>query len=288
MSGLRVKTNVPALFAQRLLNQTTGNLNKSIERLSSGLRINRAADDAAGFGISERMRTQVNGLTQAKRNAQDGVSLIQVAEGGLAQISDILQRLRTLSVQAASDVNTTNDRRVIQTEVNQLIDEIGRQASATSFNGRVILTGNFAVGVGSLVFQVGANKGEKLTINIASISIAGLGLDGLETGSTAALTQGGLITQAGAESAITLLQDAIDVVSRQRGDLGAIVNRFENVIAFVGISTENITAAESRIRDVDFADEIVNFTKNQILQQTGISALSQANIQPQVVLSLLQ
>lgn len=288
MSGLRVKTNVPALFAQRLLNQTTGNLNKSIERLSSGLRINRAADDAAGFGISERMRTQVNGLTQAKRNAQDGVSLIQVAEGGLAQISDILQRLRTLSVQAASDVNTTNDRRVIQTEVNQLIDEIGRQASATSFNGRVILTGNFAAGVGSLVFQVGANKGEKLTINIASISIAGLGLDGLETGSTAALTQGGLITQAGAESAITLLQDAIDIVSRQRGDLGAIVNRFENVIAFVGISTENITAAESRIRDVDFADEIVNFTKNQILQQTGISALSQANIQPQVVLSLLQ
>jgi flagellin len=288
MSGLRVKTNVPALFAQRLLNQTTGNLNKSIERLSSGLRINRAADDAAGFGISERMRTQVNGLTQAKRNAQDGVSLIQVAEGGLAQISDILQRLRTLSVQAASDVNTTNDRRVIQTEVNQLIDEIGRQASATSFNGRVILTGNFAAGVGSLVFQVGANKGEKLSVNIASISIAGLGLSGLETGSTAALTQGGLITQVGAESAITLLQNAIDIVSRQRGDLGAIVNRFENVIAFVGISTENITAAESRIRDVDFADEIVNFTKNQILQQTGISALSQANIQPQVVLSLLQ
>jgi flagellin len=279
---------VPALFAQRLLNQTTGNLNKSIERLSSGLRINRAADDAAGFGISERMRTQVNGLTQAKRNAQDGVSLIQVAEGGLAQISDILQRLRSLSVQAASDVNTTNDRRVIQTEVNQLIDEIGRQASATSFNGRVILTGNFAAGVGSLVFQVGANKGEKLTINIASISIAGLGLSGLETGSTASLTQGGLITQAGAESAISLLQAAVDVVSRQRGDLGAIVNRFENVVAFVGISTENITAAESRIRDVDFADEIVNFTKNQILQQTGISALSQANIQPQVVLSLLQ
>lgn len=288
MSGLRVKTNVPALFASRLLSNTSSNLTKSIERLSSGLRINRAADDAAGFGISERMRTQVNGLTQAKRNAQDGISLIQVAEGGLQQISDILQRLRTLSVQAASDVNTTNDRRVIQTEVNQLISEIGRQASATSFNGRVILTGKFASGIGSLVFQVGANKGEKLTINIASISISGLGLSGLTTGATATLTQGGLITQTGAESAITLLQSAIDVVSRQRGDLGAIVNRFENVVSFVGISTENITAAESRIRDVDFAEEIVNFTKNQILQQTGISALSQANIQPQVVLSLLR
>lgn len=288
MSGLRVKTNVPALFASRLLSKTSGDLSKSIERLSSGLRINRAADDAAGFGISERMRTQVNGLTQAKRNAQDGISLIQVAEGGLQQISDMLQRIRTLSVQSASDVNTTNDRRVIQTEVNQLIDEIGRQASATSFNGRVILTGKFATGVGSLVFQVGANKGEKLTVNISSISIAGLGLTGLKTGATANLTTGGLITQAGAESAITLLQDAVDVVSRQRGDLGAIVNRFENVVSFVGISTENITAAESRIRDVDFAEEIVNFTKSQILQQTGISALSQANIQPQVVLSLLR
>lgn len=288
MSGLRVRTNVPALFAQRLLTDTTAKLNKSIERLSSGLRINRAADDAAGFGISERMRTQINGLQQAKRNAQDGVSLIQVAEGGLAQISDILQRLRTLAVQSANDSNTTVDRRTIQTEVNQLIAEIDRQASATSFNGRVILTGNFASGVNSLVFQVGANKGERLSVNVSSISTTGLGIDGLLTGSTAALSSGGLILQKSAESAIALLQTAIDDVSRQRGDLGAISNRFENVIAFVGISTENITAAESRIRDADFADEIVNFTKNQILQQTGISALSQANIQPQVVLSLLQ
>lgn len=287
-SGLRIKTNVPSLFASRNLSETTGRLNKSIERLSSGLRINRAADDAAGFGISERMRTQVNGLNRAKLNAQDGVSLIQVAEGGLAQISDILQRLRTLAVQAANDVNTTVDRRVIQTEVNNLIAEIDRQASATSFNGRVILTGNFASGVGSLVFQVGANQGEKLTVNIASISTSGLGINGLSIANASTATQGGMVTQVGAESAIDLIQSAIDTVSRQRGDLGAIANRFENVISFVGISTENITAAESRIRDADFAEEIVNFTKNQILQQTGISALSQANIQPQVVLSLLQ
>ena len=288
MSGLRIKTNVSALFASRLLTQTSAALNKSIERLSSGLRINRAADDAAGFGVSERMRTQVNGLEQSKRNAQDAISLIQVAEGGLSQISDMLQRLRTLAVQASNDTNTTVDRRVVQTEVNQLIAEVGRQASATSFNGRILLNGTFASGTGSLVFQVGANQGERLAVNIASISITGLALGNLQTGDTAALTSGGVITQAGAESAITLVQSAVDTVSRQRGNLGAYVNRFENVVAFVGISTENITAAESRIRDADFAEEIVNFTKNQILQQTGISALSQANISPQVVLSLLQ
>jgi len=288
MSGLRIKTNVSALFASRLLTQTSGALNKSIERLSSGLRINRAADDAAGFGVSERMRTQVNGLEQSKRNAQDAISLIQVAEGGLSQISDMLQRLRTLAVQASNDTNTTVDRRVIQTEVNQLIAEVGRQALATSFNGRILLNGAFASGIGSLVFQVGANQGERLAVNIASISITGLALANLQTGDTAGLTSGGVITQTGAESAITLVQSAVDTVSRQRGDLGAYVNRFENVVAFVGISTENITAAESRIRDADFAEEIVNFTKNQILQQTGISALSQANISPQIVLSLLQ
>lgn len=288
MSGFRIVTNVPAQFAQRLLTDTTSRLNTGIERLSSGLRINRAADDAAGFGISERLRTQINGLTQAQRNAQDGVSVIQVAEGGLAQISQILQRLRTLAVQSANDANTTVDRRVIQTEVNQLIQEVQRQASTTTFNGRVLLTGLFATGKGSLVFQIGANKNEKLAINIASISNSGLGIKGLLTGTTATLKSGGLITQKGAESAITLIQTAVDIVSRQRGDLGAIQNRLENVIAFVGISTENLSAAESRVRETDFATEIVNFTKNQILQQTGISALSQANIGPQAVLSLLR
>ncbi|RMH54938.1 MAG: flagellin FliC [Candidatus Hydrogenedentota bacterium] len=288
MSGLRIRTNITAAFSQRLLTETTNRLNKSIERLSSGLRINRAADDAAGFGISERMRTQVNGLSQAKRNAQDGVSLIQVAEGGLAQISTMLQRLRTLAVQAANDTNTTADRRVIQTEVNQLLSEIDRQASATNFNGRVLLTGTFATGQSSLVFQIGANKGEKIAVHIASVSTSGLKIDGFNVTNPSSATQGGFITQKGAESAITMIQNAIDTVSRQRGDLGAIQNRLENVIDFVGISNENITAAESRIRDADFAEEIVKFTKDQILQQTGISALSQANIGPQVVLSLLQ
>lgn len=288
MSGFRINTNVPAQFSSRILAETTNQLNKGIERLSSGLRINRAADDAAGFGISERLRTQVNGLSQASRNAQDGVSLIQVAEGGLSQVSNILQRLRTLAVQAASDTNTTVDRRVIQTEINQLIDEVGRQASATKFNERVLLTGLYASGRGSLVFQIGANRNEKLTINISSISTRGIGINGLKTATTTNLTSGGVITQRGAESAINLIQTAINTVSRQRGDLGAYQNRLENVISFIGISNENVSAAESRIRETDFADEIVKFTKLQILQQTGLSALSQANIGPQAVLSLLQ
>ncbi len=286
MSGFRINTNVPAQFSQRILTDTTNALNKGIERLSSGLRINRAADDAAGFGISERLRTQVNGLTQASRNAQDGVSLIQVAEGGLSQISNILQRLRTLAVQSSNDTNTTVDRRVIQTEVNQLLGEVSRQASATQFNSRVLLTGLYASGRGSIVFQVGANRNDKLSVNIASISTTGLGINRL-SGSTTGST-GGILTQKAAESAINLIQAAINTVSKQRGDLGAIQNRLENVISFVGISNENLSAAESRIRETDFAAEIVSFTKNQILQQTGISALSQANIGPQAVLSLLQ
>lgn len=294
--GLRIKTNIPAIFANRILSETNARLNKSIERLSSGLRINRAADDAAGFAISERMRTQVNGLARAQLNAQDGVSMIQVAEGGLAQISTILQRLRVLAVQAANDSNTTADRRVIQVEVNQLLQEIDRQASATSFNGRVLLTGNHAKNVpgGTLFFQVGADKGQKIAANIESISTVGLGLT---TGRTSGrlfvddpqnATSGGVLTQKSAESAIALIQSAIDKVSQQRGDLGALQNRLENVITFIGISKENITAAESRVRDTDFAEEIVNFTQQQILQQTGISALSQANISPQIVLALLR
>lgn len=287
-SGLRINTNVPALFAQRLLANTTGDINKSIERLSSGLRINRASDDAAGFAISERLRTQVNGLSQAQRNAQDATSLVQVAEGGLAQVSDILQRLRTLSVQAANDSNTTADRRLIQVEVNALLDEITRQASATTFNNRTLLTGKFAAGATTLFFQVGANQSQRIGVNISSISTGGLGISALRVAVTTTATRGGMITRASAESAITLIQSAVDKASQQRVNLGSIQNRLDNVINFVGISRENITAAESRIRDLDFADEIVKFTKNQILQQTGVSALSQSNISPQVVLALLQ
>lgn len=287
-SGLRIQTNVPALFAQRLLSNTTGDINKSIERLSSGLRINRASDDAAGFAISERLRTQVNGLAQAQRNAQDATSLVQVAEGGLAQVSDILQRLRTLSVQAANDSNTTADRRLIQVEVNALLDEITRQASATTFNNRTLLTGKFASGATTLFFQVGANQSQRIGVNISSISTGGLGISALRVAVTTTATRGGIITRASAESAITLIQSAVDKASQQRVNLGSIQNRLDNVINFVGISRENITAAESRIRDLDFADEIVKFTKNQILQQTGVSALSQSNISPQVVLALLQ
>lgn len=288
MAGLRIRTNVSALFANRQLSETTFDLQKSGEKLASGYRINTAADDAAGFGISERMRTQVNGLAQAARNAQDGASLLQVADGGMAQISVMLQRLRTLAVQAANGSNTTADRRLIQTEVNQILNEINRQASATSFNGRTLLTGTFASGRGSLMFHVGADKDQTLSINIGTVSTAGLGINRLYvTGLTTTTVSGGLVTQRGAESAISLIQNAIDEVVSKRGDLGALQNRMENAIAFISVSRENITAAESRIRDTDYASEIINYTKEQVLQQAGLSALAQANIQPQAVLMLL-
>lgn len=307
--SFRINTNVNALYAERVLGQTGTALSKSIERLSSGLRINRASDDAAGFAVSERMRTQINGLDQAQRNGQDATSLIQVAEGGLSQISDMLQRLRTLAVQSANDTLTTSDRATIQIEVNQLLKEINRQASTVSFNSKNLLNGSFsavsnkgASYKGSLLFQVGANKGETIALTIATASAAGFGIGILSVAGaqTATVTlvssiitasgtgRDGVVTRAGAESAITLLTTAITKVSGLRAELGAIQNRLDQAVSFAGIGKENLSAAESRIRDLDFASEIINFTKNQILQQTGVSALSQANVGPQVVLSLLQ
>jgi len=286
MAGLRIRTNVSALFSQRQLGFSTAALQKSSERLSSGYRINSAADDAAGFGISERMRTQVNGLNQAQRNAQDGASLLQVAEGGLNQITSMLQRLRTLAVQSANGSNTTADRQLIQTEVNQLLAEISRQASATSFNGLKLLTGNIINNTGSITFQVGADNGQTMSINISSVSLSALGLSGLSAPTTSA--SGGILTQAAAESAINTIESAITTIMSQRGDLGAMQNRMENAIAFISVSVENQTAAESRIRDTDFTTEVTNYTRQQILQQTGVSMLAQANVQPQAVLELLR
>lgn len=286
MSGLRIRTNVSALFAQRQLGYSTAALQKSSERLSSGFRINSSADDAAGFGISERMRAQISGLTQAQRNAQDGASMVQVAEGGLNQITLMLQRLRTLAVQSANGSNTTADRRLIQTEVNQLLAEISRQASATSFNGLKLLTGRANGTNSSLSFQVGADKGQTLEFNIASVSLRSLGISRLSAPTTS--STGGILTQAAAESAISTIDSAINTIVKQRADLGALQNRMENAIAFISISVENQTAAESRIRDTDFTTEVTNYTRQQILQQTGVSMLAQANIQPQAVLELLQ
>lgn len=306
MSGFRVNTNVPALFAQRQLGINNHMLQQNLERLSSGLRINRAADDAAGLAVSERFRTQINGLKQATKNIQDGISMIQTAEGGISTISDMLQRLRSLSVQSSNDTLTTKDRALIQLEFNQVITEIDRQASTVNFNGKLLLTGTFSkVGGTSLSLQVGANKSEKITFNIFTSSTKGLGVDnlkvnGVQTASTSLISSiitlataagsgtQGVVNRAAAESAITVIGNAITKINSLRAEFGSVQNRLERTLNFVQIQTENQSAAESRIRDLDFSEEIIAFTKNQILQQAGTSALAQANVAPQSVLQLLK
>lgn len=306
MAGFRVNTNVPAIFSQRQLGITNAHLQRNLERMSSGFRINHAADDAAGLAVSERFRTQINGLKQAEKNIQDGISLIQTAEGGVETISDMLQRLRTLAVQSANDTLTTYDRATIQLEVNQLVREIDRQASTVNFNTKVLLKGAFSTNGGtSLVLQVGANRTQTISVNIFTMTTGGLGITGLSVGGTMTASVSlvssiainasgvgtyteGITTRRGAESAIALLSQAITRINGMRAEFGAMQNRLERTMNFVNISRENQSAAESRIRDLDFAEEIVNFTKNQILQQAGTSALAQANVAPQSVLQLLQ
>ena len=303
MAGFRVVTNVPAIFSQRQLGITNTNIQKNLEKLSSGLRINKAADDAAGLAISERFRTQINGLKQASKNIQDGISMIQTAEGGIETISDQIQRLRTLAVQSANDSLTTMDRAMIQLEFNQVLTEIDRQSSTVNFNTKVLLRGAYsAVGGTSLSIQVGANQNERITFNIFTSTTAGLAINnltvaGAPTATTTLISSivsnamtgpSGVVTRTGAESAITLISNAITKVNGLRAELGALQNRLERTYNFVQIQSENQSAAESRIRDLDFANEIVDFTKNQILQQAGTSALAQANVAPQSVLQLLK
>lgn len=311
MAGFRVNTNVPALFSQRRLQITNTALTGNLEKLSSGLRINRAADDAAGLAISEGFRTQVNGLKVSSRNIQDGISMIQVAEGGVSEITEQLQRLRGLAVQSGNDTLTTRDRALIQLEFNQLLTEIDRQVSTVNFNTKVLLTGAFSkvTTAGnasvSLRLQVGANKGEQISFNIFTVSTKGLGISGLSvtatqtstvslvsavinTATASGSTQQGVVSRLGAESAITLVNDALTDVMGLRAELGSIQNRLERTFSFVQLQMENQQASESRIRDLDFASEIIDFTKNQILQQAGASALAQANVAPQSVLQLLR
>lgn len=299
MAGFRINSNVPALFSQRTLNLTNEMLSKNLERLSSGLRINRASDDAAGLAVSERFRTQTNGLKQAQTNIQDGISLIQIAEGGISTISDMLQRLRTLSVQASNDTLTTTDRSLLQLEVNEIIEEVDRQVSTVTFNTKQLLNGDFARGTGSVAIQAGANSGQTISLHIFTASATGMGITGLgQTGNSSAsllgkstgttLQTGGIMTRIAAESAIALLSSAIDRINSLRAELGAKQNRLERTLNFVRVQTENQQASESRIRDLDFAAEVVDFTKNQILQQAGTAALAQANVAPQTVLQLLR
>lgn len=270
---MRINHNIAALNTYRQL--TAGSLasSKSMEKLSSGLRINRAGDDAAGLAISEKMRGQIRGLEMASKNAQDGISLIQTAEGALNETHSILQRMRELAVQAANDTNTAADRAEIQKEIDQLSLEIDRIGNTTEFNTQKLLDGS----INNTVFQIGANVSQTITIAISDMRSANLGVDTLTVD-----------TNANANAAITAIDAAISAVSAQRSQLGAIQNRLEHTINNLGTSAENLTAAESRIRDVDMAREMMEFTKNNILSQASQAMLAQANQLPQGVLQLLR
>ena len=268
-----VQHNLTAMNANRQLGITTGAQAKSSEKLSSGYRINRAGDDAAGLTISEKMRSQIRGLNKASDNAQDGVSLIQVAEGALNETHSILQRMNELSTQAANDINTTADRTAIQKEIDQLQSEITRISSTTQFNTMNLIDGKFT----SKNLQVGSLSGQTITISIDAMSASALKVNSLKVSSFSA-----------AGKAMCSVQKAISMVSEQRSKLGAIQNRLEHTIANLDNIAENTQSAESRIRDTDMAEEMVEYSKNNILAQAGQSMLAQANQSTQGVLSLLQ
>lgn len=268
-----IQHNMQAANANRMLGNVVTSQSKSTEKLSSGYRINRAADDAAGLSISEKMRGQIRGLDQASTNAQDGISLIQTAEGALNETHSILQRMRELAVQAANDTEVDEDREAIQQEIDQLVSEVDRIATTTQFNTMNLLEGSFS----GKKLQIGANKDQTMDIAIDSMKSTDLQINGLT-----------YETQTGASSAISKVDAAIKTVSTTRSKLGAIQNRLEHTIANLDTSAENLQSAESRIRDIDMADEMVTYSKNNILQQAAQSMLAQANQTTQGVLSLLQ
>jgi len=273
--SLFVQTNVASLNGQRNLNSSTGALSTSMQRLSSGMRINSAKDDAAGLQISNRLTSQINGLGVAQRNAQDGISMAQTAEGALGESTAILQRMRDLAVQSANGSNSDEDRLSLNKEVSALQTELTRIADKTAFGDRSLLQGSFKDGVD---FQVGAKANETITVTITSMGASALAVE------SGALE---VSTAAGAQTAIGLIDDAIKTVDSQRADLGAIQNRFEHTISNLANVQENVSASRSRIRDTDFATETAAMTRNQILQQAGTSILAQANQLPQSALSLL-
>jgi flagellin len=273
---MRIQHNLNAMNSLRQLGMNNTNTGKNLEKLSSGFRINRAGDDAAGLAISEKMRAQINGLEMATKNAEDGISLIQTAEGGLNETHAILQRMRELAVQAANGTNQAEDLQSIQDEIDALADEIDRIGDSTKFNGIDLLNGGSMASDG-IGFQIGANNAdyESVSLTIASMKADALGVDNIDVTSDAL-------------SALDDIDDAIADVSAARAGLGAMQNRLEHTINNLGVTTENLTAAESRIRDVDMAKEMMAYTKNNILTQAAQAMLAQANMQPQGVLQLLQ
>jgi flagellin len=273
---MRVNNNIMAFNASRNLGISNANLGKSLEKLSSGFRINRAGDDAAGLVISQKLRAEVSGLRQATRNAQDGISFAQTAEGALSEVHNMLNRMRDLTVQAANDTNDASARDAIKSEVDALADEIGRIGTDTTFSGATVFSAT------ALNFQVGS---EGASGNQIQVTVGALDATDMDGEDLTALT---VDTAANARTSIEAIDTAIAFVSTSRGNLGAAQNRFESVTNNLQVTTENLAASESRIRDTDMAAEMVNFTKNQILQQAGTAMLGQANTIPQGILRLLQ
>lgn len=282
-----INTNTMSLVTRNNLNKSQSVLGTAIERLSSGLRINTAKDDAAGQAIANRFSAQIRGLTQASRNANDGISIAQTAEGALGEINTNVQRIRELTVQALNDTNSGEDRASIQEEINQRIKEINRISDQTDFNGTKVLKGGAAVGAPipadakiNLRIQVGANDKEFIDINIAGVDAVTLGIDTLNVAKDAASEiEAGVLAK---------IDAALTTISKSRGELGALQNRFESTVNNLNNTSNNLSAARSRIEDADYAEEVSNMTRGQILQQAGTSVLAQANQVPQSVLSLLQ
>ena len=283
-----INHNLSAMFADRSLKVTQVYLTKNMEKLSSGLRINRAGDDASGLAVSEKMRSQIRGLNQASTNAANGISLIQVTEGYLQESQDVLQRLRELAVQAANGIYSEEDRMYIQVEVSQLVDEIDRIASHAQFNGMNLLTGRFARMSGqntvtaSMWFHIGANMDQRKQVFVGTMTTKGLGIRQMdETFIT-------LENPEDANRAIGTLDNALKIINKQRADLGAYQNRLEHVVRGVDVGAENLQASESRIRDTNMANQMVDYVRDQILNQSGTAMLAQANQRSSSVLSLLQ
>ena len=277
--------NMSSLHANRTLGVSSEQMMGNIEKLSSGQRINKAGDDASGLAVSEKMRSQIRGLNQANRNIQNGVSFIQSTEGYLAETTDILQRIRELAVQSANGIYSDEDRMQIQVEVSQLVAEVDRVASQAQFNGLNMLTGGFGVNSDRVMqFQIGANVDQNERVYIGTMTAQALGLKGAQGADEGTKID----TPEKANMAIATVDEALKSVSKQRADLGAYQNRFEMAANGINVAAENLQAAESRIRDTDMASEMVEYTKNQILTQSGTAMLAQANSQSQNVLALLR
>ncbi|MDR2716540.1 MAG: flagellin [Treponema sp.] len=284
-----INHNLSAMFADRSLKVTEVYLNKTMEKLSSGQRINRAGDDASGLAVSEKLRAQIRGLNMASFNASNGISFIQVSEGYLQETEDILQRIRELSVQASNGIYTDEDRMYIQVEISQLVDEVDRIASHSQFNGMNMLTGRFArsngqnIPTASMWFHIGANMDQRIQVYIGTMTAEGLGIR--DSGSGVMIT---LETPEDANRTIGTVDAALKRVNKQRADLGAYQNRLEHAVRGLDVGAENLQAAESRIRDTDMANHMVNYVRDQILTQAGTAMLAQANQRGTSVLQLLQ